>query len=563
MSKAIEKPTTRDMRPLLDRILDTPHLARAVPQLQPVVLHRIIEHCGLEASGELVALATPAQLSGVLDLDLWRSDKAGADEHFTPERFGVWLEVLAETGPDAAARTIAALDPALTTVALSQYIRVFDGAALPPTDEWADDVPTDPDAAPNTFDREIAGYHVTARRPDAWDAIVNMLVALDTEHTDAFHHVMRGCVSLSDSTPEVDGLDNLLTTPDQLMFDLATGRDQRRERQGYAAPNEARAFLEAARRLDLSKLRTPPGSPMATAYFRSLDDEPGVDAAAAAATAAAPTTPDALELAPALAAASAGTSLADVLMDEGILPPPPRALLEAPAERPTRLARIQSHLRYVNDLVPVAYLTRTQELAYLANTLVAGCSLQGHVFGADDASEATVAICNLGLENWPAQWLKGGSRARAGTATPVVLPIDFLVGHDLVSVFQVGWNVLHQQVCLESAKTLIGVLGHVECGDRDTRAELKALRSALRTASKAGAPWRVRTALDVLTTLDSLAWAALVGVLDECPVMHAALASRHSHALTVSATAFEFISENSQIAAIHDYMTTLPEALSA
>ena len=98
MSKAIEKPTTRDMRPLLDRILDTPHLARAVPQLQPVVLHRIIEHCGLEASGELVALATPAQLSGVLDLDLWRSEKAGADEHFTPERFGVWLEVLAETG---------------------------------------------------------------------------------------------------------------------------------------------------------------------------------------------------------------------------------------------------------------------------------------------------------------------------------------------------------------------------------------------------------------------------------------------------------------------------------
>ena len=59
------------------------------------------------------------------------------------------------------------------------------------------------------------------------------------------------------------------------------------------------------------------------------------------------------------------------------------------------------------------------------------------------------------------------------------------------------------------------------------------------------------------------AWAALVGVLDECPVMHAALASRHTHALTVSATAFEFISENSQIAAIHDYMTTLPEALSA
>lgn len=557
------KPPSRDMRPLLDRILDTPQLARAVPQLQPMVLHRIIEHCGLEASGELVALATPAQLSGVLDLDLWRSEKAGADEHFTPERFGVWLEVLAETGPDAAARTVASLDPALATVALSQYIRVFDGASLPPADEWAEDLPGDPaGAAPNTYDREIAGYHVTARRPDAWDAIVNMLVALDSDHTGAFHRVMRGCVSLSNSAPEVDGLDHLLTTPEQVMYDLSSGRGQRRERQGYAAPDEARAFLDAARRLDVSRLKAPPGSPMATAYFRSLDDEPAARAAAQAESPAAHAhTPP--EATPIEAAALAEPSLADVLVDEGILPPPPRALLEAPADRPARLARTQSQLRYLHDLMPSAYLARTQELAYLANTLVAGCSLQGRAFGADDASEATVAICNLGLENWPAHWLPGESRGRAGSATPGVLPADFLVAHDLVSVFQVGWSVLHQQVCLASAKTLIGVLGHVECGDRETRAELKALRTALRTASKAGAPWRVRGALDVLTTLDSLAWAALVGVLDECPVMHAALVSRTARALTVSATAFEFISENSQIAAIRDYMTTLPETLRA
>ncbi len=559
MSKTIVKPPTRDLRPLLDRILDTPHLARAVPRLQPVVLHRIIEHCGLEASGELVALATAAQLSGVLDLDLWRSEKAGADEHFTPERFGVWLEVLAETGPDAAARTIAALDPALATVALAQYIRVFDGASLPLTDEWADDVPADPVPSANTFDREIAGYHVTARRPDAWDAIVNMLVALDTDHRDAFHRVMRSCVSLSHSTPEVDGLDDLLTTPDQLMYELSSGRGQRRERQGYAAPDEARAFLESARTMDVMRSKTPPISPMATAYFRSLDAEPAVDAGVAAGA----SMPAALELAPVLDAASAGASLADVLMGEGILPPPPRALLEAPVERPTRLALIQAHLRYVSDRAPVAYLTRTQELAYLANTLVAGCSLQGRAFGADEASDATVAVCNLGLENWPAHWLPGGSRARGASAASAVLPIDFLVGYDLVSVFQVGCSVLHQQVCLDAARTLIGVLGHVQCGDPDTRAELKALRSSLRTAWKAGTPWRVRGALDVLTTLDSLAWAALVGLLDECPVMHAAIASRTTRTLTVSPTAFEFISENSQIATIRDYLQTLPEALSA
>ena len=230
---------------------------------------------------------------------------------------------------------------------------------------------------------------------------------------------------------------------------------------------------------------------MATAYFRALDHEPAPEAPAevtpARATAA---------LAPHESTASPGPSLADVLVDEGILPPAPRALLEAPADRPERLAVIQSHLRYLNDLAPVAYLTRTQELAYLANTLVAGCALQGRAFTLDEATEATVAVCNLGLEHWPAHWRPGGTRARVAAIPPAALAIDFLVGHDLIGVFQVRWSVLHQQVCIAAADALVSALGTVQCGDRDTRAELKALRTALRTARRAGAPWRVRGSLD-------------------------------------------------------------------
>jgi hypothetical protein len=68
----------------------------------------------------------------------------------------------------------------------------------------------------------------------------------------------------------------------------------------------------------------------------------------------------------------------------------------------------------------------------------------------------------------------------------------------------------------------------------------------------------VRPALEVLTTLDLPAWAALVGLLDECPVFPAALtAGAHS----VSATAFEFISENAQIDAVDAFLSSLPEAL--
>ena len=74
-----DKPARRDAtdgRGLLDRILDTPHLAQVVPRLQPELLHRVIQTCGLEDCGELVALATPEQLARIFDLDLWRAAQA-------------------------------------------------------------------------------------------------------------------------------------------------------------------------------------------------------------------------------------------------------------------------------------------------------------------------------------------------------------------------------------------------------------------------------------------------------------------------------------------------------
>ena len=93
----------RDPRPLLDRILDTPRLAHILPRLPPDVLHRVIQRCGLEDCGELVALAAPSQLGRVFDLDLWRAGQPGTDEQFDADRFGVWLEVLLECGASLAA----------------------------------------------------------------------------------------------------------------------------------------------------------------------------------------------------------------------------------------------------------------------------------------------------------------------------------------------------------------------------------------------------------------------------------------------------------------------------
>jgi hypothetical protein len=208
-------------------------------------------------------------------------------------------------------------------------------------------------------------------------------------------------------------------------------------------------------------------------------------------------------------------------------------------------------MEFARDRDVGAYSMRTEEFAYLANTIVAGCSIQGRPFTAQEASDAVAAVCNLGLENWPPRWLQAET-----------LPDDFLVGHDLVSVFQAGWTVLHDDVCIFTAERLIGVLTGLRCGDREIQAGLDALRVDLTRHCRAGAPWRARDALDVMTILDMPTWAALLGLMAECPVIHAGMGvSESSRTREISATAFEFISSNSQIASVQEFTRSLPERL--
>ena len=255
----------------------TQHLARVVPHLAPETLHQLIRHCGLDVCAEIVAFATPTQLASVCDLDLWRSDRPGHDEGFDAERFGEWLEVLVDTGDSMAARTVAALDQHLVVVGLSRYLRLFDPGTFEPTAS-SDDEPVDRNEMMNSetsgdvLECEVGGYLVRARRTDAWDAIVTLLVTLDTEHNDYFHAVMRECRRLSNSAPEVDGLDDLLMEPEQQLHDAASDREDRRSRQGYSTPADARAFLLMARRRRRPSNGEPRVNPLVAAYFRAVTE---------------------------------------------------------------------------------------------------------------------------------------------------------------------------------------------------------------------------------------------------------------------------------------------------
>ena len=551
----------------LARLLDTPLLARVVPHLAPETLHQLIRHCGLDACGEVVTSATPAQLTSLLDFDLWRHAQSGRDDQFNVDRFGEWLDVLADTGNSVAARTVAALDKHLLILGLSRYLRVFDPGTFEPT-ESSDDEPMVRDEMMNSetsgdvLECEVGGYLVRAQRTDAWDAIVTLLATLETEHNHYFHAVMQGCRRLSNSRPEIDGLDDLLTAPEQHLHDAAIERDERRSRRGYATPADARAFLRMARQPREAASPTAPIAinPIAAAYFRAVEED--------------------ADDVPAFARASARQGRGDddgipttiegvieLLAEAGVMPEQPRALLEAADEDPraARLPLLRRLMEFVLRQDEAAYLTRSRELAFLANTLVAGSSVQARPFTPREASDAAACICNLGLECWPARWPGGTSR---GPSSPreldtAVTPDALLLDHDLVTAFEVGWLVLYQDVSLFVADQLMSTLADLRCVDADTRLGLRALRRRLEKEREAGTPWLARDAAEVLAMLDMTTWISVLGLLDECPILPAALtAILERRRTSVSPTAFEFISTTAQIGDVRLFMRMLPGVLS-
>jgi hypothetical protein len=192
---------------------------------------------------------------------------------------------------------------------------------------------------------------------------------------------------------------------------------------------------------------------------------------------------------------------------------------------------------------PDAYLVRGRELTFLANALVAGCSIQSRSFTPREASDAAVSVCQLGLE-------------LSGT-----VPVAYLVDHDLASAFEAGWAALHD-TCVLVAERLVEALSKLRCRDADVQEGLDALRIELGRQLAAGTPWRARDALEVIAMLDMPAWASLLGLLDECPVLPAALtAIVERRSGPIRATDYEFISTRGQLATVREFTARLPAIL--
>ena len=486
-------------------------------------MHRVIGAYGLEDCAELVAHATPAQLSRVLDLDLWRPARAGRDDQFDAERFGLWIEVLVDAGADLAAEKLSHLPIEQLIAGFAHHARVFDIAAIAAY-ETSDGERIEPRAPDDALDCDVGGYHVVARREDAWQAIVAVLLSLDTHHRARFDELMSALRALSNSGRERDGLDALLGAADQMMLDAASERERRRRKQGFASPADARAFLQMSRCVRAGVV--PPPNPLARAYFRSIDMSTAFDESD---TPKAGTDADVMEL----------------LTQAGVVPQQaPQGLLTGDHDSSfDRLSDLHHHMRLVFERDQAAFEERHAELAYLANALMAGCSIQSRPFTAKEASDAAAAACNLGL----------GRSA---------LPDGYLLGHDLIGIFQIGWTALHEEVGMYAAQTVIDLARRMRSDDTHVKSGLRTLRIAMRRQVQAGTPWRAEPSLDVIAMLDQPAWAALTALIAECPVIHDALtASLSRRARAIDPHGFTFIASNADIATVREFMASLPDRL--
>jgi hypothetical protein len=391
---------------LLMRILERPELVSAVRDLPAPVLGKLIDRIGLEDAGELVALASTAQLERLFDDDLWKAARAGEDETFRPDRFALWLRVMLESGEEFLIQRLCALPQDLLTLAVHRLVLVIDMDLLGehfsgPCDELDG---LERALEDSTFE-EWEEFRLIARDPSAWDDIWNALLSLDRDHHDYLRAILEQCCAMT--TEYIGGLGGLyqvLTSDEMLESDISAGREDRRAAEGFISPADARSFLELARRGDTSAER----DPITRAYFRALE-QPAVEKPADAA-------------APAVQGSKLATTRGDVSQLVQLLeaaevvapasPQPLAALTEGAGTGKSKKSKAKSAAKAkrtaplfedamsaLREADPRVFSERVEELGYLVNVLVAGGEHEGRPPRPVEALETVLQTCEAGLRS--------------------------------------------------------------------------------------------------------------------------------------------------------------------
>jgi len=113
-----------------DALLADPEARALIPKLPVQELYYAIKETGLSDAHEIVALASPEQVRGFVDLDVWERDRVDVD------KLRPWLEALVDAGPEKLLRAIDVVDPEVVALYLQRQVRVYDlGSDEPVPDE--------------------------------------------------------------------------------------------------------------------------------------------------------------------------------------------------------------------------------------------------------------------------------------------------------------------------------------------------------------------------------------------------------------------------------------------
>lgn len=445
---------------LVARLVERPDAIAAVRGLSGERFRDLVTRVGLEDAGELLALASQAQLVLAFDDDLFRAKAPSEDESFDVARFLLWLEVLRESGDTFAADRLASLTDDFLALVVERSAVVVDqdamGGLLAEDRAAGDRLDALVEALPT---EEIDRFLLVAKVREGWDGLVAVLVTMDQEHHALVARVLDRVAQTTMATLFDGDEDTADALVDTLVEDVAAEREERRHARGFVSPADARAFLSSARE---GKFPATERDPTTRAVLRDL----------------------------AHARASVAPVVARTSAPPFVIPEAPVGAAIARRRERTSRAELAGLLRESHAL----YTERVEEIAYVVNALVAGASFEGRAPRPVEAYEIVVATMDLALDLGPAGGL-------ADTAADVL--------------FRRGFHALQTMLVVPAAHAALALLGRPRTGSREARA---AVARSLRSSVERGRPWLSREAfLDVVSEAERGEAERLANLFDACP----------------------------------------------
>jgi hypothetical protein len=428
MAMTLSKSVAVSARALLDRLLDRPSPLALVQSLSAETVLGLIERVGLEDLGELLGLLSPAQLTHVLDQDLWQSPAPGRDARFDAQRFALWLALLLEQSPELALQKLRELDFELVAFGFSQQLFVIDMDQLAEAvlHMASDDEQQLDKALEADLYHEFEQYRVFARDARSFDALLTILVELNSHDYNYLCALLeRCCVISQDYIDDNGGLYEVLSAAETIEADVAGEREERREQRGFVASSSALAFLRLARETPLAELLADDApDPLTRAHFRAAASSPPFSRA-----------PSSGQVEPRLLAANetdpkGETRLLQEL--EASLAEQPRRVRSLPRAR-GRASLLASALTELCARDVTRYERCLMEASYLANVLWAGVGSSDERFAPSEAAEIALAVCDLGATELVADLAPAARAAALG---------ERLSRAGLVKLFQIGFQRL-------------------------------------------------------------------------------------------------------------------------